>query len=114
MLNGDFGVAHRRDVYARNKQDDNEEEDEEQTKRTEEDVPFLFLGVDLPPMPLFKDTEGGNIIPQVGSRSLQSAAPAPHCVLPRHCVSTKSSVFGLPQLVSFCCFFTVLCKSQMS
>ena len=35
MLNGDFAVARRRDVYARNKQDDNEEEDEEQTKRTE-------------------------------------------------------------------------------
>merc|ERR1712096_599689 len=27
-------------------------------------VPFLYLSLDLPPMPLFKDTEGGNIIPQ--------------------------------------------------
>ena len=28
-------------------------------------VPFLFLGIDLPPVPLFKDSQGGNVIPQV-------------------------------------------------
>jgi hypothetical protein len=28
-------------------------------------TPFLFLSLDIPPTPLFKDREGGNIIPQV-------------------------------------------------
>ena len=32
---------------------------------TTEKTNFLYLSLDLPPMPLFKDTEGGNIIPQV-------------------------------------------------
>ena len=27
--------------------------------------PFLFLSLDLPPTPLFKDSEGGKLIPQV-------------------------------------------------
>jgi len=30
---------------------------------TVERVPFLFLSLDLPPMPLFKDAEAGNVIP---------------------------------------------------
>ncbi|RHZ21986.1 hypothetical protein DYB28_003291, partial [Aphanomyces astaci] len=28
-------------------------------------VPFLYLTLDLPPTPLFKDSQGGNVIPQV-------------------------------------------------
>ncbi|OQS07875.1 U4/U6.U5 tri-snRNP-associated protein [Thraustotheca clavata] len=28
-------------------------------------TPFLFLSLDLPPTPLFKDSQGGNVIPQV-------------------------------------------------
>jgi U4/U6.U5 tri-snRNP-associated protein 2 len=33
-----------------------------------EHVPFLLLGLDLPPVPLFKDALEKNIIPQVGRR----------------------------------------------
>jgi len=29
------------------------------------DVPFLVLSLEIPPTPLFKDTQGGNVIPQV-------------------------------------------------
>ncbi|CAN0160953.1 unnamed protein product, partial [Phaeothamnion confervicola] len=32
----------------------------------EMDVPFLHLTLDIPPTPLFKDSQGGNVIPQVG------------------------------------------------
>ena len=34
-------------------------------KRDERDLPFLYLTLDIPPTPLFKDTQGGNIIPQI-------------------------------------------------
>jgi U4/U6.U5 tri-snRNP-associated protein 2 len=33
--------------------------------RDERDLPFLYLTLDIPPTPLFKDTQGGNIIPQI-------------------------------------------------
>lgn len=33
-----------------------------------ERLPFLLLGLDLPPAPLFKDVLEKNIIPQVGGR----------------------------------------------
>jgi hypothetical protein len=31
----------------------------------EADIPFLHLQLDIPNTPLFKDSQGGNIIPQV-------------------------------------------------
>lgn len=34
-------------------------------KRVEHDLNFLYLTLDIPPTPLFKDTQGGNIIPQI-------------------------------------------------
>ena len=34
-------------------------------RRTEVDLNFLYLTLDIPPTPLFKDTQGGNIIPQI-------------------------------------------------
>ena len=33
--------------------------------RTENDLNFMYLTLDIPPTPLFKDTQGGNIIPQI-------------------------------------------------
>ncbi|OQR94722.1 U4/U6.U5 tri-snRNP-associated protein [Achlya hypogyna] len=35
------------------------------TATTTATTPFLFLSLDLPPTPLFKDSQGGNVIPQV-------------------------------------------------
>eukprot|EP00611_Tribonema_gayanum_P023278 TRINITY_DN4868_c0_g1_i2.p1 TRINITY_DN4868_c0_g1~~TRINITY_DN4868_c0_g1_i2.p1 ORF type:complete len:330 (-),score=140.55 TRINITY_DN4868_c0_g1_i2:42-1031(-) len=37
----------------------------EEWESSEEDVPFLHLRLDIPRTPLFKDSQGGNIIPQV-------------------------------------------------
>jgi U4/U6.U5 tri-snRNP-associated protein 2 len=34
-------------------------------KRDEKDLNFLYLTLDVPPTPLFKDTQGGNIVPQI-------------------------------------------------
>ncbi|KAH8055519.1 alpha-tubulin binding protein [Aureococcus anophagefferens] len=34
-------------------------------KRDERDLPFLYLTLDVPATPLFKDTQGGNIVPQI-------------------------------------------------
>ncbi|KAJ1450549.1 hypothetical protein M885DRAFT_532212 [Pelagophyceae sp. CCMP2097] len=34
-------------------------------ERTEQTLPFLYLTLDVPPTPLFKDSQGGNIIPQI-------------------------------------------------
>jgi U4/U6.U5 tri-snRNP-associated protein 2 len=42
----------------------NQEGSEEMVWETR-DVPFLYLGIDLPPVPLFKDAQGGNVIPQI-------------------------------------------------
>ena len=47
------------------------EEDEETIKKkyefitTTSVVPTLFLSLELPPTPLFKDSAGGNVIPQI-------------------------------------------------
>lgn len=35
------------------------------TAQTRQERPFLFLTLDLPPTPLFKDAQGGNVIPQM-------------------------------------------------
>eukprot|EP00057_Strongylocentrotus_purpuratus_P000880 XP_001185686.2 PREDICTED: U4/U6.U5 tri-snRNP-associated protein 2 isoform X1 [Strongylocentrotus purpuratus] len=42
----------------------------EEYKETEQDQPFLFLSLDIPPAPLFKDELEQNIIPQVPLSSL--------------------------------------------
>ena len=34
-------------------------------KRDEKELNFLYLTLDVPPTPLFKDTQGGNIVPQI-------------------------------------------------
>ena len=34
-------------------------------KRDEKDLNFLYLTLDVPPTPFFKDTQGGNIVPQI-------------------------------------------------
>ena len=34
-------------------------------KRHQKDLNFLYLTLDVPPTPLFKDTQGGNIVPQI-------------------------------------------------
>ena len=36
-----------------------------ETAEERTDSPFLFLGLDIPPAPLFKDSQGGNVIAQV-------------------------------------------------
>lgn len=41
-----------------------------------EKVPFLVLGMDLPPAPLYKDVLEKNIIPQVSDRSKSPFCPA--------------------------------------
>ncbi len=38
-------------------------------------VPFLFLGLDLPPAPLYKDVMETNIIPQVFTAELHRRCP---------------------------------------
>jgi len=53
---------------AKEDQDAMEEDDEAGMKDWSKDianVPFLFLSLEIPPTPLFKDSQGGNIIPQV-------------------------------------------------
>lgn len=47
--------------------DDQKEENEQEPgwQTTTTVTPFLFLSLDIPPTPLFKDAQGGNIIPQV-------------------------------------------------
>lgn len=45
-------------------QDDNIIDEEGWTKKTQE-TPFTFLSLDIPPCPLFRDSQGGFIIPQV-------------------------------------------------
>ena len=47
-----------------------EEDDKEgmtDWSREEAEVPFLVLSLEIPPTPLFKDSQGGNVIPQVTS-----------------------------------------------
>lgn len=46
------------------------------SKDVVERVPFMLMGLELPPTPLFKDALEKNIIPQVGSASLAAAAAA--------------------------------------
>ncbi|KAH8045732.1 alpha-tubulin binding protein [Aureococcus anophagefferens] len=50
-------------------------------KRDERDLPFLYLTLDVP-APLFKDTQGGNIVPQIPSSTCSrnttaSSSPTP-------------------------------------
>ncbi|CAN0316790.1 unnamed protein product [Ascophyllum nodosum] len=39
--------------------------DEEDWEKSKAEVPFLHLTLDIPATPLFKDSQGGNIIPQI-------------------------------------------------
>jgi len=41
-----------------------DEEDDEANWDTRV-MPFLYLAIDLPPVPLFKDAQGGNVVPQI-------------------------------------------------
>jgi len=46
--------------------DTNKKDCEEAWEQTSvKEIPFLCLALDIPPMPLFKDSRGGNIIPQI-------------------------------------------------
>nr|BAO65810.1 ubiquitin specific peptidase 39 [Ciliophrys infusionum] len=45
--------------------DDDEEEGMEDWSKDVSVAPFLMLSLEIPPTPLFKDSQGGNIIPQV-------------------------------------------------
>jgi hypothetical protein len=38
---------------------------ETEWEKTETEVPFFHLSIDLPPCPLFRDSHGGLIIPQI-------------------------------------------------
>lgn len=51
-------------------------------------MPFLMLGLDLPPPPLFKDVMEKNIIPQVGVILLlvSSAQEHTHLTTSSHCL----------------------------
>lgn len=53
-----------------NKMETNITEEEEGEKSS---VPFLLLGLDLPPPPLFKDPQEKNIIPQVCTSNILSS-----------------------------------------
>jgi hypothetical protein len=44
---------------------DDEEESMNDWSKEVADVPFLVLSLEIPPTPLFKDSQGGNVIPQV-------------------------------------------------
>lgn len=45
--------------------DQNAKDRRESSEAVVSQTPFLFLSLDLPPTPLFKDSEGGKLIPQV-------------------------------------------------
>jgi U4/U6.U5 tri-snRNP-associated protein 2 len=63
---GEMKVTKIKDRRANNNSDDtNMEVDKEEEKEEIVHVPFLMLGLDLPPTPLFKDSLEKNIIPQV-------------------------------------------------
>jgi hypothetical protein len=42
------------------------EGDEGEWRDTSATHPFTLLALDIPPMPMFRDSEGGLVIPQVG------------------------------------------------
>ena len=54
-------------------------------------VPFLFLGLDLPAAPLYKDVMEQNIIPQVGSGAL--CAGIPWCRMAAESLLSRFEVF---------------------
>lgn len=41
------------------------DDDEDEWKKEQNSSQFLYLTLDIPPTPLFKDSEGGNVIPQI-------------------------------------------------
>lgn len=55
-------------------------------------VPFLFLGLDLPAAPLYKDVMEQNIIPQVGSGA--PCTGARWCRMAADCLQCRFEVFS--------------------
>lgn len=73
-------------------------------------VPFLFLGLDLPAAPLYKDVMETNIIPQVGPPSHPHPNPPSHATHLATClflVNTELAIC-LPHFKTTCLAFRYL------
>lgn len=55
----------RRTHLTRRDEDHDETAEEQGWRRTVAETKFLYLTLDIPPTPLFKDSQGGNVIPQI-------------------------------------------------
>jgi len=68
------------------------EEEAEEEEATARELPFLYLTVDVPPAPLFKDALERNIIPQVPLYLPISPHISPYLpISPRRCRCLRAS-----------------------
>ena len=74
-------------------------------------VPFLFLGLDLPAAPLYKDVMETNIIPQVGDATAVDLSVCIciylNIVIQHHCISYCMLIICAPESLTKCRAYTL-------